>query len=127
VTKQKVESRKQKVPQLPPGCGYSGHDFGASYPDSQCYGGRLYDLDNCDDHGNLYEPSDYIPCPDCQHEAWRERYRDEIEESGYTAAENGDARESCPFPEKAKRYPQDGQWLKECWLRGYDLQKKGDA
>lgn len=43
------------VPQLPDGCGYEGSDFGASYPDSKCFGGRLYDLDNCDDEGNLYE------------------------------------------------------------------------
>lgn len=50
---------------LPQGCGYQGYEFGASYPDSLCCGGRLYDCDNCDDAGNLYEPGEYIPCPMC--------------------------------------------------------------
>jgi len=51
--------------QLPEGCGYQGYEFGASYPDSICFGGRLYDADNCDNNGNYYEPSDHIPCPMC--------------------------------------------------------------
>ena len=50
---------------LPSSCGYQGYEFGAAYPDSQCFGGRLYDMDNCDDSGNVYEPTDYIPCPMC--------------------------------------------------------------
>ena len=50
---------------LPEGCGYQGYEFGASYPDSQCFGGRLYDMDACDNHGNIYEPTDDIPCPMC--------------------------------------------------------------
>lgn len=32
--------------------------FGARYPDAQCIGGKLYDLDKCDDNGNLDEPTD---------------------------------------------------------------------
>ncbi len=48
----------------PAGCGYQGYEFGASYPDSSCSGGRLLDMDNCDD-GVIYEPMDYIPCPIC--------------------------------------------------------------
>ena len=50
---------------LPAGCGYQGYEFGAKYPDSQCFGGRLYDMDNCDDNGNIYDPMDDIPCPMC--------------------------------------------------------------
>ena len=50
---------------LPEGCGYQGYEFGASYPDSQCFGGRLYDMDACDDNGGIYEPTEYIPCPMC--------------------------------------------------------------
>lgn len=50
--------------ELPAGCGYQGYEFGAGYPDSECFGGRLYDMDNCDDAG-LYEPLDYVPCPMC--------------------------------------------------------------
>lgn len=47
-------------------CNYQGYEFGAgSYPDSVCIDGRLYDADNCDDKGNLYEPVEDIPCPMC--------------------------------------------------------------
>lgn len=46
-------------------CGYQGYEFGAPYPDSICVDGRLYDADNCDDNGALYEPGDDIPCPMC--------------------------------------------------------------
>jgi hypothetical protein len=53
------------VKTLPAGCGYQGYEFGASYPDSICCGGRLYDADRCDNEGNLYEPTDDIPCPMC--------------------------------------------------------------
>ena len=52
---------------LPAGCGYQGYEFGAGrYPDSICCGGRLYDADNCDNAGNLYEPAEEIPCPMCR-------------------------------------------------------------
>jgi|HubBroStandDraft_2_1064218.scaffolds.fasta_scaffold798620_2 hypothetical protein len=51
--------------QLPEGCGYQGYEFGASYPDSICFGGRLYDADDCDGDGNYYEPAEIIPCPMC--------------------------------------------------------------
>lgn len=49
----------------PAGCGYQGYEFGARYPDSMCLGGRLFDADNCDSDGNLYEPTENIPCPMC--------------------------------------------------------------
>ncbi len=51
--------------QMPAGCGYQGYEFGAQYPDSICCGGTLYDADNCDDAGSLYEPTEEIPCPMC--------------------------------------------------------------
>lgn len=58
------------IPMLPSGCGYQGYEFGAGrYPDSECFGGRLYDMDNCDGDGNLYEPMDDIPCPMCRPKA----------------------------------------------------------
>jgi hypothetical protein len=25
----------------------------------------LYDMDNCDEEKNIYEPAEYIPCPMC--------------------------------------------------------------
>lgn len=62
------------------GCGYQGYEFGAgSYPDSVCCGGQLFDADNCDADGNLYEPLEHIPCPICcESEAvdyWTERHQ----------------------------------------------------
>ncbi|MGL4265166.1 MAG: hypothetical protein ACRCTX_26380 [Afipia sp.] len=48
-------------------CDYQGHEFGAgSYPDSVCIDGRLFDADNCDGDGNLYENEEDIPCPICR-------------------------------------------------------------
>ena len=60
------------------GCGYQGYEFGAgSYPDSICVDGRLFDADNCDNKGNLYEPTEDIPCPMCREKEavkyWAER------------------------------------------------------
>lgn len=104
---------------LPPGCGYSGHEFGASYPDSQCFGGVLYDMDNCDDRGRIYEPRYHVPCPSCNHVEWLETHKEEIEMMGWTAFESGTEESRCPFPEAAKLYPQDGQKLKEWWIAGW--------
>jgi hypothetical protein len=43
-------------------CDYQGYEFGAGfYPDSICIDGQLFDADNCDDQGDLYEPAEYIP------------------------------------------------------------------
>lgn len=65
---------------LPEGCGYQGYEFGAgAYPDSICFGGKLYDADNCDDNGNYYDPIEDIPCPMCREDEaidyWAERNR----------------------------------------------------
>jgi hypothetical protein len=46
-------------------CNYQGYEFGAGYLDSVCIDGVLFDADNCDDDGNLYEPMQEIPCPIC--------------------------------------------------------------
>ena len=46
-------------------CNYEGKDYGAGYIDAQCIDGYLYDLDNCDENGNLYEDDSNIPCPKC--------------------------------------------------------------
>ena len=50
----------------PEGCGYQGYEYGAAYPDSICCGGRLFDADDCDSAGRLYEPTEDIPCPICR-------------------------------------------------------------
>jgi hypothetical protein len=67
------------LPMLPEGCGYQGYEFGAGhYPDSQCFGGRLYDMDNCDEPGTVNEPMDYIPCPMCKPKAAIANYKREF-------------------------------------------------
>lgn len=63
---------------LPTGCGYQGHEFGARYPDSECFGGTLYDMDNCDEPGTVNQPMDWIPCPMC-HPKWAiSQYKDQF-------------------------------------------------
>ena len=59
-------------------CDYQGYEFGGSYPDSICIDGRLFDADDCDCNGNVYEPAEHIPCPMC-HEGkaityWKNRF-----------------------------------------------------
>lgn len=108
------------VEQLLKGCGYMGHEFGARYLDAACYGGRLWDEDNCDDEGNLYEPSEYIPCPACNHAEALKGWIESATEDGYDAHGKGKARK---FPTNASKlkYPKDYQSLKKAWLEGWDL------
>ena len=70
-----MATKKQQCPEFP--------YFGANYPDACCIDGYLYDLDNCDDNGNLYEPPEKIPCPFCNKEEYFEEYgiMDEGEDS----------------------------------------------
>jgi hypothetical protein len=49
-------------------CGYQGYEFGASYPDSLCIKGRLYDADSCDEKGRVTDTGEDIPCPMCRPE-----------------------------------------------------------
>lgn len=55
-------------PEHASGCGYTGRDFGASYPDSICIDGYLWDLDSCDEPGQGLTQGGDIPCPKCNHE-----------------------------------------------------------
>jgi len=74
------EARERDIPMLPEGCGYQGYEFGASYPDSECFGGRLYDVDNCDSNGLIYQPDEDIPCPMCREKDaiayWANRFQE---------------------------------------------------
>ena len=45
--------------------------FGASYPDARCINGYLWDLDKCNENGELYGEGD-IPCPYCKTEEFIE-------------------------------------------------------
>ena len=51
-------------------CDYTGKDFGASYPDSICIDGYLWDMDSghSDPSGEfdwIYTSGGEIPCPQC--------------------------------------------------------------
>src|ERR1700744_5183581 len=100
-------------------CDYIGHDFGASYPDSVCIDGRLFDADNCDNNGNLYEPCEYKICPECCHEEWLADQQEEIEGDGYCASADGLKLEDNPFPKAATRYPKDGETYRIWWKKGW--------
>lgn len=63
------------------GCDYQGHEFGASYPDSVCIDGYLWDADSgdaCED-GWCYTIGGEIPCPKCNAEAYAEYHREDDE------------------------------------------------
>ena len=47
-------------------CNYEGRDYGAPYIDSQCIDGELWDLDKCDDNGQLYSVGNNLICPQCK-------------------------------------------------------------
>ena len=50
-------------------CDFMGQDFGATYPDSVCIDGYLWDADsgNADPNGDgwLYDSGGEVPCPSC--------------------------------------------------------------
>ena len=48
-------------------CGYTGHEFGAGYPDSICCEGYLWDADSDDGEGRLTHGGEW-PCPACNTE-----------------------------------------------------------
>lgn len=68
------ESEKSDVPTL--GCSYSGYEFGASYPDSVCIDGYLWDADSDDGEGGLTRGGEWA-CPRCNTLAWLDEARDE--------------------------------------------------
>lgn len=59
-------------------CQYQGFEFGANYPDSVCVDGQLFDADNCDGEGNLYEPMEEIPCPICKPKEYKRKFGKQI-------------------------------------------------
>ena len=52
--------------------------FGARYPDAKCIDGYLYDMDKCDEAGNLYDNGEKIPCPFCNKEKFVESFGEEM-------------------------------------------------
>jgi len=97
-----------------------GRDFGASYIDSECFGGRLYDLDDCDEPGTLNEPMDFIACPECNHAVWLESMKEEILNDGAVAFCDGKRRGDNPFIAAKLRYPGDRWQLAAWWWQGWN-------
>lgn len=50
--------------------------FGAKYPDARCVDGYLYDMDNCNDEGQVYLTGEEHPCPFCNTEKFTEEQKD---------------------------------------------------
>ena len=64
--------RKEQCPVFP--------YFGASYPDACCIDGYLYDMDDCDDYGNMYKPDEEHPCPFCNWDEFKAKWNENAEE-----------------------------------------------
>ena len=111
--------KAKKLPPLPKGCGYTGQDFGANYIDSECFGGRLYDLDNCDEPGTLNEPGEYLPCPNCRHEEWLDGVLERCVDEGALAKRTGQPRQP-PYVAERLKFPQDLRRMQNAWKRGWD-------
>lgn len=108
------------IEQLPQGCGYQGREFGAQYLDSECFGGRLYDMDNCDNEGNIYEPAEYIPCPKCNLKECLVQWRESSLEDGYFARVLKAPRR-YPYKRRQLDYPKTYKKLRSAWLKGWDI------
>lgn len=62
-------------------CSYQGFEFGATYPDSVCIDGYLWDADSGDSCGDgwCYTVGGEIPCPRCNTEEYN-NYLKEMEQ-----------------------------------------------
>lgn len=73
------------------GCGYTGYEFGASYPDSTCIEGYLWDLDSggSDDNGGVYlDSGGDMPCPKCNLAKYVRSMADYYENEGFLSVEH---------------------------------------
>ncbi|SMH64613.1 protein of unknown function [Acidithiobacillus ferrivorans] len=66
-------------PQESAACNYEGHDFGATYIDSCCIDGYLWDLDSCDEPGGRLSDGGDMPCPKCNTLEYLEQAKEEAE------------------------------------------------
>ena len=62
-------------------CDYQGYEFGASYPDSMCIDGLLWDADSGDDEGCFTNGGD-LPCPRCNTAAYLQYALDQAKDGG---------------------------------------------
>lgn len=102
------------------GCDYQGHEFGASYLDSVCINGYLWDADSCEEPGGPLHNGGEEPCPKCNHDEWLSEHSYGVEEMGYIAQNEGKPITDCPFPQEAKEHiPGDGAIFRYLWLKGF--------
>ena len=101
------------------GCSYQGYDFGANYPDSDCVDGYLWDMDSGDADGDgwAYTHGGEDPCPWCNHAEWMEGCLESLENDGYSAAANGQKRESVPT---CGRFAHETERMQAAWIKGWD-------
>lgn len=66
------------------GCDYEGRDFGATYIDTCCIDGYLWDLDSCDEPGGLLSSGGESPCPKCNTLEFLKSAKDEAESCSLT-------------------------------------------
>lgn len=60
-------------------CDYTGHDFGASYPDAACHEGYLWDLD-----GDGWVDGDFNhPCPKCNTATFLDAAKEDAESTSH--------------------------------------------
>lgn len=96
------------------GCDYQGREFGAQYPDSVCIDGYLWDADSgvAGDDGWVYTNGGDLPCPQCNHDEYREYHADSVIEDAYIAASDG------KWPFAKPRWKQDRLWMWRLQLQG---------
>lgn len=99
------------------GCDYQGHEFGATYPDSLCIEGWLWDADS-GENGQVTSGGEQ-PCPWCNHREWVVNALEAIEEKGWEARDKGLAREANPYPLKT-RFHHLGEVYRGAWWKGWD-------
>lgn len=100
-------------------CDFHESYFGAQYPDACCIDGFLWDLDSCDVPGGDLTSGGEVPCPQCNHGAWLDRFEDELFSDGYGSAETGQRRE-YKHRKVRNEQPQDEAKMQTWWLCGYD-------
>lgn len=69
------------------GCDYQGHEFGASYLDSVCIDGWLWDADSCDEPGGPLFEGGEIPCPRCNTAAFLDAAKLDAKDGGCGTAQ----------------------------------------
>jgi hypothetical protein len=62
-----ASKKEQETVEMHGGCGYQGYEFGATYLDSVCLDGWLFDADSgySIEDGWAYTHGGDIPCPNC--------------------------------------------------------------